>query len=222
MGKRIIQQRRGRGTLTYRVPRKGFRPRIEYMDKQGKVTDIRRNPLANSPLAEVIYDDNTKGFVIAPEGVKVGDSVQNFVKSISDVNEGSLVFAIETYPYSGPKLCRSPGSFSILVSKTSKECTIQLPSKRTKGINPRCRVTLGIPAGEGAKEKPLIKAGNKYHRMHARGKLYPKTSGSAMNAYDHPFGGGYTGIGKPKSVARNAPPGRKVGSLSPKRTGKRK
>lgn len=222
MGKRIIQQRRGRGTPTYRVPQKSFRPVIEYQNKPGKVVDILKNPLANSPVAQIVYDDKTKGFVIAPEGIKVGDAVQDFVKISSEVSEGSIVFAIETYPFSGPKLCRSPGSFAILVSKSGKECTIQLPSKKTKRINLQCRVTLGIPAGEGAKEKPLIKAGNKYHRMHARGKLYPRTSGNAMNAVDHPFGGGYTGLGRPKSVSRHAPPGRKVGSLASKRTGKRK
>ena len=222
MGKRIIQQRRGRGTLTYRVPQKSFSPNVQYQDKPGKVIDIRKNPLANSPVAEIVYDDNTRGFVIAPEGIRVGDPVQNFVKTVSDVDEGSVVFAIETYPFSGPKLCRSPGSFAIIVSKTKKECTIQLPSKKTKRINPQCRASLGIPSGEGIKEKPLIKAGNKYHKMRARGKLYPRTSGGAMNAVDHPFGGGYTGLGKQKSVSRNAPPGRKVGSISPRRTGKRR
>jgi len=222
MGKRIIQQRRGRGSLTYRVPQKSFRPRIEYKNKPGKVVDILKNPLANSPVAQIVYDDNTKGFVVAPEGIKVGDVIQDFVKTVHEVTEGSVVSAIETYPFSGPKLCRSPGSFAIIVSKSGKECTIQLPSKKTKRINQQCRVMLGIPSGEGIKEKPLIKAGNKYHKMRARGKLYPRTSGNAMNAVDHPFGGGYTGLGRPKSISRNAPPGRKVGSLASKRTGKRK
>jgi large subunit ribosomal protein L2 len=222
MGRRLIQQRRGAGTMTYRVPEKSFKPKIEYKDNSGKIVDILRNPLSNSPVAAVAYDDNTRGFIIAPENMKVGDAVENFVKVAADVNEGSVVSAVETYPFSGPKLCRSPGSFAIIVSKTARECTIQLPSKKTKKIHPKCRVLLGIPAGEGAKEKPLIKAGNKYHRMHARGKLYPRTSGVAMNAYDHPFGGGYSGLGKAKSVGRNAPPGRKVGSIASKRTGKRK
>ena len=222
MGRRLIQQRRGRGTLTYRVPEKSFKPRIAYADKAGKVIDIVRNPLSNTPIAQVMYDDNTTGFVVAPEGIRVGDAVQDFVKPISAVVEGSVVSAIETYPFSGPKLCRSSGSFAILVAKGEKDCTIQLPSKKTKKIHPTCRVVLGIPSGEGAKEKPLIKAGNKYHKMHARGKLYPRTSGVAMNAYDHPFGGGYSGLGKAKSVGRNTPPGRKVGAIASKRTGKRK
>ena len=222
MGHRLIQQRRGTGTRTYRVPEKSFKPRIIYADKTGKVVDIVRNPLSNTPLAHIEYDDKSIGFVIAPEGIKVGDAVQDFVKPASAVIEGSVVSAIETYPFSGPKLCRSSGSFAILVAKSEKDCTIQLPSKKTKKIHPNCRMVLGIPSGEGIKEKPLIKAGNKYHKMRARGKLYPRTSGVAMNAYDHPFGGGYTGLGKAKSVGRNTPPGRKVGAIAPRRTGKKR
>jgi large subunit ribosomal protein L2 len=221
MGRRLIQQKRGKGSPTYRVPEKSFSPRIEYKDKPGRIVDIRKNPLMNSPVAEVIYDDKSMGYVIAPEGITVGDATENFVKPISEVTEGSVVFGIETYPFSGPKLCRAPGSFAILVSKTDKECIIQLPSKKTKKINPNCRVSLGIPSGEGQKEKPFIKAGNKHYKMRARGKLYPRTAGVAMNAVCHPFGGGYTGLGKPKSVSRNAPPGRKVGALASRRTGRK-
>ncbi len=110
----------------------------------------------------------------------------------------------------------------MIVSKSSKSCIIQLPSKKEKALNPNCRATLGVPAGGGRVEKPWTKAGKKWIAMHARGKLYPRTSGGAMNAIDHPFGGGYPGLGRPKSVSRHAPPGRKVGSISPKRSGKRK
>jgi large subunit ribosomal protein L2 len=99
---------------------------------------------------------------------------------------------------------------------------IELPSKKKKSLHPTCRVTIGVPAGEGRNEKPWIKAGRKWHAMHRRGKLYPRTSGVAMNAYDHPFGSGYSGLGKHKSVSRHAPPGRKVGSISPRRTGKKR
>ena len=59
--------------------------------------------------------------------------------------------------------------------------------------------------------------------MKARNKLYPRTSGVAMNAVDHPFGCGRgRHVGKPKTVSRFAPPGRKVGLIAPKRTGRRK
>lgn len=222
MGKRIIQQRRGRGTSTYRVPTYRFEARLKYRDKPGKVVDIVNDKLRNSPLAEVEYEDRTRAHIIAPEGLRVGDSVERYVMTLSKVSEGMQISAIETSPNSGPKLCRTPGSFATMVSRGKKDCTIQLPSKKKKRLNPMCRVIVGIPAGEGRREKPFLKAGKKSIAMHARGKLYPRTSGVAMNVVDHPFGGGYSGLGKHKTISRSAPPGRKVGSISPKRTGKRK
>ncbi len=222
MGKRIISQRRGRGTHTYRAPRRAVQLRARYSALEGKVTDIIKDRMRDAPLAEVEYSDNSRGYVIAPYGIRVGDTINQFIKPASQIQEGTRVFAIETYPNSGPKLCRTAGSAATLVSKTSKECIIQLPSKKKKSIHPNCRVTMGIPAGEGRADKPLVKAGTAFHAMKARGKLYPRTSGVAMNAYDHPFGSGYGGLGKHKTVSRNAPPGAKVGSLAAKRTGKKR
>ena len=222
MGKRLIQQRRGRGTHTYRTPNYAFQPKIEYRNLEGVVVNLVNHKLRDAPLAEVEYADKTRGFVIAPEGIRVGETIHNFIMPVSQISEGTKVFAVETYPNSGPKLCRTAGSAATVVSKTGKECIIQLPSKKKKSLHPTCRVTIGIPAGEGRGDKPFVKAGSKWHAMHARGKLYPRTSGVSMNAYDHPFGSGYGGLGKHKTVSRHAPPGRKVGSLAAKRTGKKR
>jgi large subunit ribosomal protein L2 len=222
MGKRIIQQRRGKGSPTYRAPPYKFRPSLKYKDQPGRIVDIVNDRIRNSPLAEIVYSDRSKGYIIAPEGIRVGDSIENVVVLLSQVTEGMQISAIETSPNSGPKLCRTPGSFATMVSRRKNECIIQLPSKKKKKLNPNCRVIVGIPAGEGRGEKPFVKAGKKWIAMHARGKLYPRTSGVAMNVVDHPFGGGYSGLGKHKTVSRHTPPGRKVGSISPRRTGKRK
>jgi large subunit ribosomal protein L2 len=71
-------------------------------------------------------------------------------------------------------------------------------------------------------DKPVLKAGKKAKIMKGKNKLFPKTSGVAMNAVDHPFGSGRgRHMGKPRTVSRNAPPGRKVGSIASKRTGKK-
>ena len=83
-----------------------------------------------------------------------------------------------------------------------------------------CRTYIDLFAGAGRSKKPFMKAGNKHHALRSRGKLYPRTSGVSMNAVDHPFGG--SNLGLHKTVSRHRPPGRKVGSISPKRTGKRK
>lgn len=222
MGTPLIPQRRGKGSSTYRAPPYKFKPRLEYRDKKGMVVDIVRNPMTDAPLLKVQYEDRTKGYMVAPEGARVGDSLEGMVLPLSQITESTPIFSIETSPNSGPKLCRTPGTFAMVVSRGRKSCIIKLPSKKEKTLNPDCRATLGVPAGSGRGEKPWAKAGKKWIAMHARGKLYPRTSGGAMNAIDHPFGGGYTGLGKPKSVSRHAPPGRKVGSISPKRSGKRK
>ena len=221
MGKRIISQRRGKGSHTYRVPDNAFQPNIQYRKVPGTVIDIVSDPLRNSPLAHVAYADSQKGYIVAIEGMKVGDKIDNLVVPVGGLTEGQQISSIETYPNSGPKLCRSPGSFATVETKTEKECVIILPSKKKMKLNAQCLATLGIPAGEGRKEKPWIKAGKKWTAMHARGKLYPRTSGSSMNAIDHPFGGGYTGLGKPKTVSRDAPPGRKVGSIAARRMGRK-
>jgi large subunit ribosomal protein L2 len=222
MGKRIISQRRGKGSHTYKVPEHAFKPNLQYRKVPGVVVDIVSDPLRNSPLAQVAYSDNQKGYIVAIEGMKVGDRIDGVVVPVGNLTEGQQISSIETYPNSGPKLCRSPGSFAIVESKTEKECMIVLPSKKKMKINIQCLASLGIPAGDGRSEKPWVKAGKRWTAMHARGKLYPRTSGVAMNAIDHPFGGGYTGLGKPKSVSRDAPPGRKVGSIAARRMGRRR
>ncbi|MBL7160368.1 MAG: 50S ribosomal protein L2 [Candidatus Aenigmarchaeota archaeon] len=220
MGKRIIQQRRGRGSSTYRVPEKSFKPHIIYQNKKGVVKDIVSNPLSDAPLAKIEYDDHSHGYIVAPEGIKVGDHSHERVFPLSEIKEGSHICAIETFPHSGPKLCRSPGTFAVLVSK-GKKSVVRLPSREKKTLHPSCRAIIGIPAGDGRAEKPFVKAGSKSHAMKARGKLYPRTSGKGMNIVDHPYGG--SGHGKVRRpVSRHAPPGRKVGTVSPRRTGKKK
>jgi len=83
--------------------------------------------------------------------------------------------------------------------------------------------TIGIVAGGGRTDKPFVKAGNRWHAMRARGKLYPITSAVAKNAVDHPFGSGRgRHMGKPSVPPRFAPPGRKVGQIHAKRTGRKR
>ena len=98
---------------------------------------------------------------------------------------------------------------------------VLLPSGRTKALPANCRATIGVLGGHGRTEKPLLKAGAAHHRARARGKQYPTVSGVAMNPVDHPHGGGnHQAVHGPNSVARNAPPGQKVGNIAPRRTGR--
>jgi len=221
MGKRLRQQRRGKGAGNYRVPNYAFRPNLIYKEVGGVIKDIVKNPRMDAPLVEIAYEDKTTGHLVALEGMSVGSSISGVVMKLSDIKEGSLVSNVETFPNSGPKLCRSPGTFATIVSKTQKESIIQLPSKKNKKVSNECKAMLGIPAGEGASEKPFMKAGVMYHLKHTRGKHYPMTSGLAKNAVDHPYGGSGSGKRR-KQVSKDAPPGAKVGSFGASRTGRRK
>lgn len=232
MGKRIISRARGKGGPRYRVPSHRFKGVPEYNFSRentiGVVTEIVHDPIRNTPLMLVEFPDKTKKYHIAPEGVKVGDIINYWeglkpssVVPLSETQEGTKIFGIETYPGSGPKLCRSSGSFAIVIGFTQKKVKIKLSSGKTKELDKKCLATIGIPAGAGRKEKPFVKAGTKHYLRKARGKLYPIVSGTAMNPVDHPFGG-KTKPGISKAVSRNAPPGRKVGSIAPRRMGKKK
>jgi len=226
MGKRIISRARGKGGPPYKSPGHRFAGKISYSFDNGEVIDIIHDPARDSPLAK-LKTNMGKKLIIAAEGLKVGDRIDKKqpvignVVPLKNVPKGSNVFAIETHPSSGPKLCCSPGTRALVISHENNITILQMPSKEFKKMNSNCLVTLGIPSGSGRRDKLFVKAGQKYFAKRARNKLYPRTSATAMNAVDHPFGGkGKPGI--PMSISRHAPPGAKVGSIASKRTGKKK
>ncbi len=241
MGKRIITQRRGRGTATYRSPSHRYfgatshRPYDE-LEKNGiisgKVVDIINCPGHSAPLAEIEYEGGERILTLAVLGLHTKQTVTSGARSqvqlgntlpLREIPIGTNITNIETQVGDGGKLMKSAGSFARVVSKGNKKVTIQLPSKKNKIIDEKCRATIGIVAGGGRKDKPILKAGKRHYMMKARNKLYPQTSGVAMNAVDHPFGSGRgRHMGKSRTVSRMAPPGRKVGSISSKKTGKKK
>jgi large subunit ribosomal protein L2 len=232
MGKRIIARARGKGGPRYRAPSHRYAGRVEYNVSRdnsfGLIVDIIHDPGRNAPVAVVEFPDKSKKLHIASEGIKVGDVISYWsgfekgsVVPLSGLSEDTKVFCIETYPGSGPKICRSSGSFATVMGKTKDRVKIMFSSGKIKEMDEKCLATIGVPAGGGRKEKPWMKAGKIQHALEARGKLFPRTRGVAMSPVDHPFGG-KSGPGGPKSVSRSAPPGRKVGAISPRRSGKRK
>lgn len=228
MGKNLRQQRRGKGSPRYRVPSHNYMGQISYANLpvgEGTVVDIVHAPGRRTPAAVVDFNGR-KSLLIPAEGVFVGQKVSNAIDpgniaQLKDIPEGTKIFNIELHPGDGGKLCRASGAFATMISKGANKCTVLMPSREKKTISIDCRATIGIVAGSGRKEKPFMKAGTRHYAMKALGKLYPHTSGVSMNAVDHPFGG-QTRPGKPKTVSRHMPPGKKVGSISARRTGKRK
>jgi len=241
MGKRLITQRRGRGTLTYKAPSHRYKAEVKHRayDKferetviYGKIINIEHCPGHSSPLAKIAYENGEKTYIFAPEGIRVNDIIASGFKAeiqpantlpLKNIPKGTLIFNIEQNPGDGGKFVRASGTFARIVSSIKDKIVIELPSKKQKTFLPNCRATIGILAGSGRTEKPFVKAGKKYHAMKARNKLYPKTSGVAMNAVDHPFGSGRgRHIGKPRTPPRYAPAGRNVGLIKAKRTGKKR
>jgi len=232
MGKNLTQQKRGRGSPTFRRP--SFR--FEGENRLGKngtavIIDLISCQAHSAPLAKLKYDDNSTSLVIAPEGVKTGQQIivggsniifGNFAE-LKNIPEGTSVFNIENKPGDGGKFVRSSGVSARVVAKTASKITVLLPSKKHRDFNPNCRACIGVVAGGGRPEKPFYKAGRKYFEMKARNKYWPSVSGTSMNAVDHPFGGHKSSHkGKPTTAPRNAPPGRKVGMIRPRSSGRSK
>jgi large subunit ribosomal protein L2 len=231
MGKNLIQQRRGKGSGRFRAPDFRYKGEIRMLKKSSyTVKNLIRCAGHSAPLIEAEYDDRSTSLLIAPEGISVGDFVDlssqeivpGNIVSLKDIPEGTSIFCIEAKPGDGGKFVRGSGSFAKVVGKTPSTIAVLLPSKKQKLFHPNCRAMIGVAAGGGRVEKPLLKAGKKHHISKSKNKYYPIVSGSAMNAVSHPFGNKRTSRkSKAKPAPRNAPPGRKVGMIRPKRSGRR-
>ena len=236
MGRRIQGQRRGRGGPTFRAPSHRYKAELSHRKVEdgdviaGTVVDIEHDPARSAPIAAVEFEDGDQRLVLAPEGIGVGDELQVGVSAeiapgntlpLAEIPEGVPVCNVESNQGDGGKFARASGVNAQLISHDRNVAVVKLPSGEVKRLDPQCRATIGVVAGGGRTEKPYVKAGNKHHKMKARGTKWPNVRGVAMNAVDHPFGGGgRQHPGKPKSISRNAPPGRKVGDISSRKTGR--
>src|SRR3989344_129680 len=182
MGKNLIQQARGKGGPTYRAP--SFRYRGEASHRQfdekvvkGEIVDIIHCPGHSAPLAQIIYENGEKSLLMAPEGMKVGDLVESGreaqaeignTTSLRNLPEGTIVYNLESNPGDGGKFVRAAGTFARIVAKVKNQIIVQLPSKKERAFDPECRACIGIIAGGGRTEKPLLKAGHAYYKMKAK------------------------------------------------------
>lgn len=236
MGKRIIAQARGRGGPRYRAP--SFRYAGDARHKPwsegtcaGTVRELVHSQGHSAPLAKIVYDDGEEVLMPAAEGLAVGDVVRAGTEvpieignstALKNIPEGAPIYNVEGTPGDGGKYARASGVFAKVLARRADLVVIKLPSKKNKELSPECRATIGVLAGGGRLEKPFLKAGRKFYRMKARNKLYPRISGGAVNAVDHPFGNKRTSRkSKARPAPRHAPPGRKVGMIRPRRTGRK-
>jgi len=237
MGKRIISQNRGKGTPTYKAPSHKYKTDaklLRFKDEviEARVIDIQHDSARNGPVALVKLPDGSETYILAVEGlgtcdvIYAGDQVEiasGNMTYLKNIPEGTPVCNIEAQPGDGGKFVRASGTFGFVVSREADKVLVQMPSGKQKWFHPNCRAMIGVVAGGGRTDKPFVKAGKKYYKMKSKAAKWPRVRGVAMNAVDHPFGGGkHQHVGKPKTVSRNAPPGRKVGSIAARRTGVRR
>merc|ERR1712000_556395 len=214
MGRVIRSQRKGNGTVFKAVTRTRQGPAkhrsLDYSEKhgyvRGVVKDIVHDPGRGAPLAKVVFKHPykyklQKELFIAAEGMYTGQFV-----------------------YAGNRgaFARASGNYATIISHTDDNKTrIKLPSGTKKSVPSTCRAMVGVVAGGGRLDKPLLKAGNSYHKYKVKRNCWPKVRGVAMNPVEHPHGGGnHQHIGHASTVRRSAPPGQKVGLIAARRTGR--
>src|SRR3989344_4094772 len=200
MGKRIISQARGKGSTTYRAPSFRYKAKVSHRSitapaLSGKIVDFVTCQGHSAPLAQVEYSNGEAAYLLAPEGVRVGDTITEKGEAtpgntlcLGNIAEGTNVYNLEITPGDGGKICRASGTTARILSKQGNQVLVLLPSKKQKLFHNTCRATVGVIAGGGRLEKPFLKAGKKMFAMRAKNKLYPRSSATKMNATDHPYG----------------------------------
>jgi large subunit ribosomal protein L2 len=166
-------------------------------DKDGvpaKVAHIEYDPNRTARIALLHYADGEKRYILAPNRLKQGDTVENGPSAdikpgnslpLRNIPTGTTVHAIELKPGGGAKIARSAGSKVQLVAKDGPYAQLRMPSGEIRNVDLRCRATVGEV---GNAEQSNINWG-KAGRMRWKGKR-PTVRGVAMNPVDHPHGGG--------------------------------
>lgn len=235
MGKRLTVQRRGKGSPLFVSPSHKWLGEAKHMpmnisSTKGKITNILHCSGHSAPLMTVLWETGDEQLTIAPEGVWVGATVEVGTNNtepgctlpLKSIPEGTLVYNVESIPGDGGKFARSGGVFAKILGKQGESISIMLPSKKERLFNQNCRATIGVVAGSGRTEKPLLKAGKQFYKLRAKAKLWPVVAGQSQNAVEHPHGGARSSKkNKPDIARRFAPPGAKIGKIRPRRTGRK-
>ena len=205
--------RNAQGKITVR--HKGGGAKIKYRlvdfkrNKDGipaKVTAIEYDPNRTANIALIVYADGVKSYIIAPVGLKVGDTVMSGENAEVRVGNalpmrfipvGANIHNIEMKPGKGAQLVRAAGNVAQLMAKEGKYATVKLPSGEMRLLPIDCRATIGQV---GNLDHELVKIGKAGRKRHMG--IRPTVRGSVMNPNDHPHGGGEgrAPIGRPSPM----------------------
>ena len=160
----------------------------------GKIATVEYDPNRNANICLVHYADGEKRYIIAPQGLKVGDKIVSGVAcdikvgnamELQNIPEGTLVHNVELTPKKGGQMCRAAGASAQVLGKEGKYTILRLASGEVRKVLSTCRATIGVVGNEDWNLVNFGKAGkNRWYGVR------PTVRGSAMNPNDHPHGGG--------------------------------
>lgn len=200
-GKKSSGGRNNSGRTTVRFRGAGNKRRYREIDfvrnvdgVPAKVMTIEYDPNRTANIALVMYAGGVKKYILAPNGLKVGDTIMNGEKAeiktgnclpLKAIPVGLAIHNIELRPGCGAKMVRSAGQTAVLRGKEEKYAQVKLPSGEVRLLNVECRATIGTVGNSDHMNVKLGKAGKKRYMG-----FRPHVRGVAMNPVDHPMGGG--------------------------------
>ncbi len=201
-GRITVRHRGGANKRKYRII--DFKRDKDMMD--AKVLTIEYDPNRSAHIALLQYEDGEKRYILAPNGLKVGDTVRSGsdadikpgnALALADIPVGTFIHNVELYPGKGAQLVRSAGNMAQLMAKEGIYALLRLPSGELRNVPNQCKATIGQVGNIDHENVNYGKAGRKRH-MGWR----PTVRGSVMNPCDHPHGGGEgkSPIGRPGPV----------------------
>jgi large subunit ribosomal protein L2 len=201
-GRITVRHRGGGNKRKYRV--------IDFkrnkLDVAATVQRLEYDPNRSAFIALLEYTDGEKAYILAPVGLKAGDTVVSSASAdikpgnclpIANIPVGTVIHNIELYPGRGAQLVRSAGVAAQLMAKDGELAQVRLPSGETRYIRMNCKATIGQVGNIDHENVHLGKAGRKRHMG-----IRPTVRGSVMNPNDHPHGGGEgkSPVGRPGPV----------------------
>ncbi len=176
------------------------------LDMPATVLTLEYDPNRSANIALVQYEDGVKAYILAPEGLNIGDQVVSSATAdikpgnclpVANIPVGTMIHNIELYPGKGAQLVRSAGVAAQLMAKENGKAMVRLPSGELRYVRLECKATVGVVGNSDHSNVQLGKAGRTRHMG-----IRPTVRGSVMNPCDHPHGGGEgkSPIGRPSPV----------------------
>ncbi|MGN1113202.1 MAG: 50S ribosomal protein L2 [Acutalibacteraceae bacterium] len=189
-GRITVRHRGGGNRRKYRI----IDFKRQKFDVPGKIVSLEYDPNRSAFIALVEYEDGDKSYIIAPNGVKVGDTVVAGADAdikpgnalpLANIPTGTFIHNVELYPGRGAQLARAAGNMAQLMAKENGMALLRLPSGELRNVPAACMATIGQVSNTDHENVKIGKAGRK-RNMGWR----PTVRGSVMNPNDHPHGGG--------------------------------